>query len=315
MILAASLAFASPPLDPAELEDAAQNARAVQARCRLRPACTEGDRGLAWAFLVTAVASAVLEGQPDPDSAASARALAPDILDPWEDLLVPGGTVAPWVQERLAPPQPLTPAERHAGRWRVSLGSFWGGRLLRGGRVLVSQQYGGYLEVPLGWFGVVLDVTGGRVLRTVWLSPRYRLWANIGEAYLGVGTSRRWSRIELNASVGPAGHMVAHSAKRRAQVDYLFGEPSQARDLRGIGAGARVRVGLRTARSVWVELAMEGRAYETGHAWFRPSAAVSARAGAYASFAIELWGRAQEDALLWGVSPMVRIGPSSPRSP
>ena len=97
------------PADPAELADAADYARGVITACRVDPACPTSRDVLAEAFLAIALASAVLEGRPDPASSANARHLSPTLAARWDDLLVDGANPDPWVlQWTHTPEQPVS---------------------------------------------------------------------------------------------------------------------------------------------------------------------------------------------------------------
>lgn len=301
-------AFASPLIDPSELSDAAQHAYAVIEGCKRAPSCPEGDRGLAEAFLVAAIASAVLDGRPDPTSTANAGLLAPEVLGPWSELLVGGGQPEPWVQARLT--DAVSGHPRIPGAWVLSIGSFGGFRLARS-RALFSQAIGGFLEVPARRLAFVADVQAGRSLVATYEPVSIRRWWREGlDAYLGTGLRRRGSRFELHATLGPSMHWVGYGMRIRLAVADVGGTPPRG----GIdfGAGVRLRVAVRPSRSVWVAMMLEGRVHTQSHGWARTSVTVTSRVDDRLRFAVMLWGSVENDLLMWGLSPQVRFGGRDP---
>lgn len=100
-------AFASPIPSSGALEDAERHAAALLARCQsLGPACAASPEELGEAFLVSALAAAVLRGDLDARSVANGRLLAPEAVESWFDVLPAAEGVPPdaWVVAYLAPP-------------------------------------------------------------------------------------------------------------------------------------------------------------------------------------------------------------------
>lgn len=114
-LLPAALA-APDPGSPEELEAAERTALSLIERCQeAGQTCGATPEALGQAFVVRALAAAVLRGELDLSGVANGRLLAPDVVDAWSSVLPAAEQAAPeaWVVAWLAPP-PAPAAPRPA---------------------------------------------------------------------------------------------------------------------------------------------------------------------------------------------------------